>query len=122
MSPSALELSLSRLWYTGPPMKGGTTDGQSTVHRCADAPQGVPGFHQLDPGRVSAARRALCGRVPGASRRVAPRWETPHRPPVRSVQELSAPDARRSPVFHAHLPENLCAPGGARTLVRHGPE
>src|SRR5262249_47465689 len=52
-------LEFIRLWYTGPPMKGGTTDGQSTVHRCADASHGVPGFHQLDPCRVSAACRAL---------------------------------------------------------------
>src|SRR2546425_12529431 len=34
----AIHLSLSRLWYTVPPMKGGTTYGQCTVHRCAGPP------------------------------------------------------------------------------------
>jgi hypothetical protein len=43
------QLSLSRLWYIEPPMKGGTTDGQCTVHRCAGAPHGVPGFDELNP-------------------------------------------------------------------------
>src|SRR2546428_1573156 len=36
--PTAGQLSLSRLWYTRPPMRGGTTDGQYTMHRCAGAP------------------------------------------------------------------------------------
>src|SRR4029453_8796037 len=42
--------------------------------------------------------------------------------PVSGVQKLPPPDSRRSPVFHFSLPQNVCAPGGARTLVRHGPE
>src|SRR5216683_7656273 len=29
---SPMRLSLSRLWYTGSPLKGGTTYGQCTVH------------------------------------------------------------------------------------------
>jgi hypothetical protein len=52
-SGCAHHLSLSRLWYTGSPMKGGTTYGQSTVHRCAGPPHRVPGFHEsllLDSG------------------------------------------------------------------------
>jgi hypothetical protein len=35
----------------------------------------VPGFHQRDPGRVSAAGLALRGGVPGAHGGVAPGWE-----------------------------------------------
>src|SRR5262249_54056632 len=89
--PLLEHLSLSRLWYTGPPMKGGTTDGQCTVHRCAGAPHRVSGFDELAPCRVSAAGPALRGRVPGASCRVAPRWETADRPPVHGLQKLSAP-------------------------------
>src|SRR6266545_1460311 len=76
------QLSLSRLWYTVPPMKGGTTYGQYTVHRRAGPPHGVLGFHELDPRRVSAAGAALRGRVPRAYGGVAPRWATPDRPPV----------------------------------------
>jgi len=116
------QLSLSRLWYTAPSTKGGTTYGQCTVHRCAGPPHGVPGFDQFDARRVSAAGPALRGGGPRASRRVAPRWETADRPPVHGVQALSAPDAGSSPVLHPHLPQNLCAPGRARTPVRHGPE
>src|SRR5882762_9546606 len=70
------ELSLSRLWYAVPPTKGGTTNGQYTVHRCAGSPLRIPGFDQPDARRVLAAGPALRGRVPGASRNVAPRWET----------------------------------------------
>src|SRR5262245_3864884 len=40
-------MSLSRLWYTGPPMQGGTTYGQCTVHRCAVAPHRVPRLYAL---------------------------------------------------------------------------
>src|SRR5215468_6095444 len=71
------DLSLSRLWYTGPPMKGGTTYGQGTVHRCAGPLDRVPRFHQLNPRRVSAPRPALRDGVPRTDGRVAPRWETP---------------------------------------------
>jgi hypothetical protein len=45
----AIHLSLSRLWYTGPPMKGGTTEGQCTVRRGAGPPHRVPRLHVLDP-------------------------------------------------------------------------
>src|SRR5437870_5273262 len=105
------DLSLSRLWYTGPPLQGGTTDGQCPVSRCADPSHGVPGFDQLDPRGVSAVGAALRGRVPGAYGRLAPRWETAHRSPVYRVQELPLSDAGRSAVLHSGLPENLCAPG-----------
>src|SRR6266571_1018245 len=115
-------LSLSRLWYTGPPMKGGTTDGQCTVHRCAGAPYGVSGFDELDPCRVSAAGPALRGRVSRTSRGMAPRWETADRPPVHGLQKLSSPDAGRSTVLHSHLPEDIQPPSGPGAPVRHGPE
>jgi hypothetical protein len=78
----AIEVSLPRLWYTGPPMKGGIIDGQCTVHRCAGPPHRVPGCHQPDARRVSAAGPTLRGRVPSAHGRMAPRWATPDRPPV----------------------------------------
>src|SRR2546425_529107 len=64
-----------------PPMKGGTTYGQCTVHRRAVPPNRVPGFHQRDPRRVSAAGPTLRGSVSSAYGGVAPRWETPDRPP-----------------------------------------
>src|SRR5215475_10612339 len=38
---------------------GGTTHGWCTVYRAAVPPDGVPGFHEPDPGRVSAAGPAL---------------------------------------------------------------
>src|SRR5215813_12386781 len=98
---NGLYLSLSRLWYTAPPMKGGTTYGQSTVPRCADPPHRVPGFHECDPGGISDAGPALRGGVPGAHGRVASRWETAHRPPVYRLQELLPADTRRSAIFHS---------------------
>src|SRR4029453_1758309 len=115
-------MSLSRLWYTGPPMKGDTTDGQYTVHRRAGAPHRVSGFDQLDARRVSTVGPTFRGGVPRASGGMASRWKTADGPPVHRVQELSAPDAGRSPVLHSQLPENLCAPGGPGAPVRHGPE
>src|SRR5437660_914605 len=115
-------LSLSRLWYAVPPTKGGTTDGQYTVHRCAGAPLRIPGFDQLDARGVSTVSPTLRDGVPSASRRVAPRWEAAHRQPVHSLQELSLANAGRSTVLHSVLPQDLCAPGGARAPVRHGSE
>src|SRR6266852_4022202 len=103
-------------------MKGGTTYGQCTVHRCAVPPHGVPGFHQLDARRVSAAGPTFRGGVPSAYGGVAPRWEIPDRSPVCRLQELPPADAGRSAVLPAHLLEDLRPPGGARALVRHGPE
>src|SRR5262249_32278350 len=70
---TSMHLSLSRLWYTGPPMKGGTTYGQCTVHRCAGPPHRVPPFHELDPGGISDAGPALRGSAPSAYGHVAPR-------------------------------------------------
>src|SRR5712691_1316107 len=109
------------LWYTVPSRKGGTTYGQCTVHRRAGPPNGVPGCDQRDARRVSAAGSALRGGFSSASGGVAPRWETSDRPPVYGVPELPLSYAGRSAVLHSHLSENLCPPGGARALVRHGP-
>src|SRR2546422_3655908 len=100
-------------------MKGGTTYGQCTVHRCAVPPHGVPRFHQFDPRGISGPGSALRGRVPSAYDRVAPRWETPDCPPVCRVPELPPADAGRPAVLPAHLPEDLCPPGGTGALVRH---
>src|SRR2546427_2887215 len=115
-------MSLSRLWYAVPPTKGGTTDGQYTVHRCAGAPLRIPGCDQLDARGVSTVSPALRDGVLSASRCVAPRWEAAHRPPVPSLPELSLANAGRSTVLHSGLPQDLCAPGGARASVRHGSE
>src|SRR5712691_7574280 len=101
-------------------MQGGTTYGALTVHRCAGPPHGVLGFDQLDARRVSAARPALRGGVPNPYGRVAPGWETPHRPPVCRLQKLSPADAGRPAVLPAHLPEDIQPPSGPGTPVRHG--
>src|SRR5437867_2498763 len=61
-------------------MKGGTIHSQCTVCRYAVPPRGVPGFHELDARRVSAAGPALRGRIPSPYGGVAPRWETPGPP------------------------------------------
>src|SRR4029450_7454380 len=47
-----------RLWHHDT-VTGGTTHGPSTVCRCAVSPDGVSGFHQPDPRRVSPARSIL---------------------------------------------------------------
>src|SRR5262249_52283322 len=96
--------------------------GQCLVQRRAVPPHGVPGFHQPDPRRVAAAGPALRGRLPNAYGSVAPRWETPDRPPIERVPELPPPDARRPAGLPADLPEDLQPPSGAGTPLRHGPE
>src|SRR5713101_5748705 len=103
-------------------MKGGTTHGQYTVCRYAVSPHRVPGLHQPDPRRVSGPGPALRGGVPSAYGGVAPRWDTPDRSPVYRVPELPPADAGRSAVLPAHLPQDLCPPGGTRAPVRHGTE
>jgi len=108
-APAREHLSLSRWWYAVPPTKGGTTDCQYTVHRCAGAPLSIPGCDQLDARCISPVSPALRDSIPSASRRVAPRWEAAHRPPVHGLQELSSPDPGRSPVLHAGLPQDLCS-------------
>src|SRR5216683_3781612 len=67
---------------------GGTTHGWCTVHRAAVPPDGVPGFHQCDPRRVSAAGPALRGRVPSPDGGVADGWEAADRSPVYRVSWL----------------------------------
>jgi hypothetical protein len=46
----------------------------------------------------------------------------PHRPPVCRLQELPFTNARRSPVLHPHVPEDLQPPSGPGTLIWDGPE
>src|SRR4030095_7693539 len=99
---------------------GGTTHGWCTVHRAAVPPDGVPGFHEPDARRVSAAGPALRDRIPRPDGVVADGWETADGAPVYRLQKLSAPDTGRSAVVHPHLPQNLCPPGGARALIRDG--
>src|SRR5712691_6994273 len=93
----------------------------TSVHRAAVPPNRVPGFHERDARRVSAARPALRGRVPISYGRVADGWETTDRSSVYRVQQLPPANTGRSAVLPAHLPEDLCPPGGARALVRDGP-
>src|SRR6266849_533817 len=61
---------------------GGTTHGRCTVHRPTVPPDGVPGFHQPDARRVSAAGPALRDRVPRPDGGMADGWETADRAPV----------------------------------------
>src|SRR5882762_7180102 len=99
---------------------GGTTHGRCTVHRPTVPPDGVPGFHQPDARRVSAARPALRDRVPNPYGSMADGWETADRPPVYRLQQLPSADTRRPALVHLGLPENLRTPGGARALIRDG--
>jgi len=96
-------------------MTGGITHGWLTVHRLAVPPHGVPGLHQCDPRGVAALGLTLRGRVPSAYGGVAPRWETPDRPPVYRVPELSTADTRGSAVMYADRREDLRAPSGPGT-------
>src|SRR5262249_35282061 len=100
---------------------GGTTHGWFTVHRPTVPPAGVPGFHQLDAWRVSAARPAFRDRVPRPDGGMADGWQTADRAPVYRLQKLSPPNTGRPTLVHLGLPQNLCPPGGARALIRHGP-
>src|SRR5215470_14707027 len=115
-------ITIYSLCYTVSPMKGGTRNGGLTVHRSAVPPHGVPGCDQFDPRRVSAPGSILRGGVPRVYGGVAPRWETPDRPPVCRLEALPVADAGRSAVVYSDLPQDLCTPGGARTPVRYGPE
>src|ERR671925_19932 len=99
---------------------GGTTHGWCTVHRSTVPPAGVPGFHEPDARRVSAARPALRDRVLRPDGGMADGWETPDPTPAYRRHKLSAPDPRRPALVHLDLPQNLCPPGGARTLIRYG--
>src|SRR5574341_2385395 len=85
---------------------GGTTHGRCTVHRPTVPPAGVPGFHQPDPRRVSAARSALRDRVPNPYGGMADGWETADRTPVYRLQKLPSADTRRPALVHLGLPEN----------------
>src|SRR6267142_4368927 len=102
-------------------MTGGTTHGWFAVHRAAISPDGVPGFHQPDARRVSAAGPALRDRVPRPDGGVADGWEAADRSPVYRVQKLPPANAGRSAVLPPHLSQDLCAPGGTGASVRHGP-
>src|SRR5215813_5265747 len=91
------QLRLSRFMVHCASLMGGTTHGPCTVHRHAGPPAGVPGCDQPDPRRVSAARPTLRGGVPSAYGSVAPRWQTPGRPPQCSVYKncpLPTPEDR----------------------------
>src|SRR5499433_3208773 len=100
---------------------GGTTHGRFAVHRPTVPPAGVPGFHQPDARRISAARPALRDRVPNPDGGMADGWETADRAPVYRLHKLPPPNTRRPALVHLGLPQNLCPPGGARALIRHGP-
>src|SRR4029453_3755207 len=56
---------------------GGTTHGWCTVSRAAVPPDGVSGFPQPAPGRVSGGSPALRDRVPMPYGGVADGWEPP---------------------------------------------
>src|SRR6266481_4645075 len=123
-----VQLSLSRLLSGMMGLRhhdtvtGGTTYGWFTVYRATVPPDGVPGFHQRDPRRVSAAGPALRGRVPSAYGGVAPRWATPDCTPVYRVPELPPTDTRGSVIVYSRLCQDLLAPGGPGAPVQHGAE
>src|SRR6516225_7065050 len=102
-------------------MKGGTLYGRCTVCRSAVPSHGVPGFHQSDPRRVSAARPALRGGVPGAYGGVAPRWEAADGPPFQRVPELSLPDPGGAVAVYSRVCEDVLPSGGPGTPLWHGP-
>src|SRR5262244_1839359 len=84
---------------------GGTTHGWFTVHRRTVPPAGVPGFHQRDARRVSAARPVFRDRVPRPDGGMADGWETADRPPVYRLQKLPPPDTGRPALIHPGLPQ-----------------
>src|SRR6266542_4454011 len=100
---------------------GGTTYGWFTVYRATVPPDGVPGLHQRDARRVSAAGPAFRDRVPRPDGGMADGWETADCAPVSRLQKLPPPDTGRPALVHPGLPQNLHTPGGARALIRHGP-
>src|SRR3989454_10554345 len=125
--PDCLTLSLSR-FLSGMmrlshhnTVTGGTTHGWFAVHRPTVPSDGVPGFHQLDARRVSAAGPAFRDRVPRPDGGLADGWETADCSPVYRLQKLPPPDTGRPALVHPGLPQNLRTPGGARALIRHGP-
>src|SRR6266702_1383639 len=98
-------------WYDAPRyhhiVTGGTTHGWFAVHRPTVPSDGVPGFHQPDARRVSAAGPALRDRIPSPDGGVAHGWEAADRAPVYRVQKLPSADAGRSALLPAHLPQDL---------------
>src|SRR5215813_13790607 len=100
---------------------GGTTHDRCTVHRVAVPSNGVPGFHEPDAQRVSAARPALRDRVPNPDGGMSDGWETADRTSVYRRQQLPPPDPRRPALLHLGLSQNLRTPGGTRACMRHGP-
>ena len=101
-------------------MTGGTPHGWLTVHRTAVPPESVPGLHEPDARRVSAAGPALRGGVPRPDGGVADGWEAADRAPVDRLPQLSPADTGRAPLVYPGLPETVCAPGRAGALVREG--
>src|SRR5215470_2053966 len=100
---------------------GGTTHGWFAVHRPTVPPAGVPGFHQPDARRVSAAGPTLRDRVPRPDGGLADGWETADGAPVYRLQKLPPLDTGRPALVPLGLPQNLRPPGGTRALVRDGP-
>jgi len=105
---SSIQRSLSRLWSAVPPTKGGTTDGQSTVHRCAGSPLSIPGCDRCDAQGVSPVRPTFRVGVPRASRRVVPRWEAAAHPPVHG-RLCGMGQTTAHPRMHVLLPVLLVA-------------
>src|SRR5262249_54838798 len=103
-------------------MTGGTTYGPCTVRRSAVPSHGVPGLHQFDPRRVSAAHPALRGGVPSAYGGVAPRWGAADGPPFQRVPELSSADPGGSAAVYSRVCEDVLPSGGPGPPLWYGPE
>ena len=96
--------------------------GACTLYRRAGSPHSVLGCDAFDTRRVAAPGRALCGRVPRADGRVAPRWHTPDGAPVCRLHALPFPHAGRTPVLQPHVPEDVQPPRRPGAPLRHETE
>src|SRR5215813_9344601 len=96
---------------------GGTTHGRCTVHRAAVPSDRVPGFHEPDAGRVSAAGPTLRDGVPMPDGGVADGWETPDCAPVYRVQNLPTPNPRGSVIVYSDVCQDLHAASSPGSLV-----
>jgi hypothetical protein len=107
------------LWSTVPPVEGGHRHGEVTMPRSPEPPHGGAGWDPSDGGRLSAVGPTHCGRGPGASGPIAPRWATARRATPDNHGPRRTPEERRLVL----LVDLTTAPrqGGPGRLVGMGP-